>query len=115
MACGTNKIKTRSEMKSKFDDKIIRELMKHPEYREVPVLLEDGKLAFIMVCDECKFVPIKGNQPELISKQLSNALKAQLEFEGKLPDLVEELLKVKNYTVLRKAETAEVVAALRGN
>jgi len=42
------------------------------------------------------------------------ALKAQLEYEGKLPDLIEEILKTRNYNVKRKAEVKEVTSALKG-
>jgi len=109
MSCA-KPIKTRTEIKTKFD-KVVRDMAKHADYREIPVILHDGKLAFIMVCDECKFVPIDA---ELISGQLQRALKMQLEFEGKLPDLINEILKEAHYNVLRKAEVSEVTAALRG-
>jgi len=108
-------IKSRAEIKSShYPNSIIRELSKHADYREIPVLLEDGKLAFIMVCDECKFSKIETEEAKDISNQLKEALKSQLLQEGKTEDLVEEVLKHKNYNVLRKAEVSEVAAALRG-
>lgn len=114
MSCA-KPIKTRKEVKSRiFQDRVIRELVKHADYREIPVILEDGKLAFIMVCDDCKFVSIGEKESKDISEQLKRALKLQLEFEGKLPDVIEEILKMRNYTVLRKAEVSEITAVLRG-
>lgn len=114
MACSKN-IKSRSEIKStQHPGFVIRELAKHPEYREIPVILDDGKLIFIMVCDECKFVPIEEEDAKLISNQLKEAIKSQLLHEGKMAGLVNEILKTKNYNVLRKAEVSEVTAALRG-
>jgi len=114
MSCSKT-IKTRTEIKSNFiDERIIRELSKHSDYREIPIILESGKLAFIMVCDGCKFVSIGEDEAKNITNQLSQALKMQLEYEGKLPDLIEEVLKVDKHIVLRKAEVAEVTAALRG-
>ena len=114
MACGKT-IKSRVEIKSNFMDQIIiRELSKHSDYREIPVILKDGKLAFIMVCDDCKFVPISEEDANCITTQLIQALKMQLEYEGKLPDLIEEILKVRNFKVLRKAEVQEVTAAYGG-
>lgn len=112
-ACA-NPIKTRAEIKSRDQKTFIRELSKHLDYREIPVILEEGKLAFIMVCDGCKFIQINDDDAKKISDQLKRALKLQLSFEGKLPDLVDEILKSVNYNVIRKAEVAEVTAALRG-
>lgn len=114
MACA-KQIKTRAEIRSEIDrNAIIRELSKHADYREIPVILDDKKLAFIMVCDDCKFVNITEMEAKDISEQIRNGLRVQLEYEGKLPDLVEEILKQKNYNVVRKAEVSEVTAALRG-
>ena len=114
MACA-KPIKSKSEVESKlYPGKIIRDLMKHADYREIPVILDGGKLAFIMVCDECKFVKIGEDEAKNITDQLEKALKMQLEFEGKLPDLIEELTKVNKNIVLRKAEISEVSAALKG-
>ena len=112
MACGTN-IKSRSEIKSS-NGSMIRELSKHADYREIPVLLDGGKLAFIMVCDGCKFIPIEDDELKSISWQLEQAFKMQLEFEGKLPDLIDEIVKVRNFKVLRKAEVQEVTSAYGG-
>jgi len=108
-------IKTRSEVVSKLNPKVvIRELAKHADYREIPVILDDEKIAFIMVCDECKFFSIDEEKAKNISDQIVNGLRLQLEFEGKLPDLIEGILKTQNYNVKRKAEVFEVTAALRG-
>jgi hypothetical protein len=114
MKCA-NPIKTRSEIISKTNPKvIIRELAKHSDYREIPVILEGGKIAFVMVCDECKFFKVNDKIAKDISEQIRNGLRLQLEFEGKLPDLIEEVLKTQNYNVIRKAEVFEITAALRG-
>ena len=114
MAC-TKPIKTRAEIRSNTDTKIIiRELSKHADYREIPVIIGVGKIAFIMVCDECKFVNIGEQEAKDISDQIRNGLRLQLKYEGKLQDLIEEIVNTKNYNVLRKAEVAEVTAALRG-
>lgn len=114
LACA-KPIKTRSELKSELYPKlVVRELAKHADYREIPVILEQGKFAFIMVCDECKFVNIGEKEAELISNQLQTALRMQLKQEGKLPDLIEQITKEKKFNVLRKAEMSEVTAALRG-
>jgi hypothetical protein len=67
-----------------------------------------------MVCDDCKFVAIGEEEAKLISKQLRNALALQLEFEGKLPDLISEIIKTASCDVTRKAEVNEVAAVIRG-
>ena len=114
MAC-SKPIKSRAEIKSNhYPNSIVRELAKHADYREIPVILDGGKLAFIMVCNDCKFVPISEKEGQDISSQLKAGLKEQLEYEGKLPDLIQEIIRDKNCTVLRKAEVSEVTAALRG-
>lgn len=108
-------IKSRSEIKSNhYPNSIIRELGKHADYREVPVMLENGRLAFIMVCDDCKFAKIGEEEAKDISNQFKEALKAQLIHEGKTNDLIDEVVKHSKYNVLRKAEVSEVTAALRG-
>jgi len=112
MACAAN-IKTREEVTTK-SGKTIREIAKHADYKEIPVILEGGKMAFIMVCDNCKFVAIGDLEAKNITEQLGNALKMQLEYEGKLPDFIEEYSKVNHHVVLRKAEVSEITAALRG-
>lgn len=114
LAC-SKPIKTRSELKSDLYPKlVVRELARHADYREIPILLKNGRIAFIMVCDECKFVNIGEKEAEDISLQLNAGLKLQLEYEGKLPDLIEQILINRNLKVLRKAEVLEVTAALRG-
>jgi hypothetical protein len=105
-------IKSRSEIRSLTDSKvIIREISKHADYREIPVILDSGKVAFIMVCDDCKFKDI---EPEMISERLNDALRNQLEFEGKLPEMVEAILEEKKFHVSRKADVSEVMAVLKG-
>lgn len=114
MACG-KAIKSRAEIRSELDPKlIVRELSKHADYREIPVVLSDGKLAFIMVCDDCKFVPIGDEEAVQLSVQIKNGLRKQLEQEGKLPDLIEAIMGERNFDVKRKAEVSEVTQALRG-
>ena len=90
---------------------IIRELGKHSEYREIPVILSDGNIAFIMVCDACKFHAV---EPEKVTKQIQGALKLQLLWEGKTEDVVDEILKSITRTVTRKAETSEVANVMKG-
>lgn len=111
LQCG-KPIKSRVEVRSNSDKNvIIREVGRHADYREVPVLLESGQIAFLMVCDDCKF---KAVNPIIASDRLNDALKRQLEFEGKLPDMIEAILAEKKFTVLRKAEVVEVMSVLRG-
>lgn len=112
MACA-KVIKTRKEIVSKSGAPI-RELSKHNDYKEIPVILNKGQLAFIMVCDDCKFSEISKEDARNISHQLQEALKLQLEHEGKLPDVIETIVKEQNFNVVRKAEVSEVTAALRG-
>lgn len=104
MACGVP-IKTRSEVDLKF-------MAKHADYREIPVSLSDGNIAFIMVCDDCKFVEI-GEEAKKITLQIRKALRTQLIWEGKHPDLVDAIIEGNKREVLRKAETSEVVHAMR--
>lgn len=109
-------IKSRAEIKSNhFPNSIVREVAKHADYREIPVILEGGKLAFIMVCDDCKFFEIGEKEAKDLSLQMKNALKMLLGQEGKTPDMIEAVANNSNYNVLRKAEVAEVTAAYRGS
>ena len=111
MSCGIP-IKTRSEIKSMIDPRlVIREMAKHPEYKEMGVILSDGNVCFIMICDGCKFNDI---EPEKISQQLQNAYRTQFLWEGKDKDLVEEVLKTNSRKVIRKADTFEMAKALKG-
>ena len=111
MRCG-HVIKSRSEIVSKTNPQIIiREIGKHPEYREIPVILSDGNIAFIMVCDDCKFKEI---DPERVTQQVQDALSLQLLWEGKSQDIVNEILKSITRKVTRKAETSEVANVMKG-
>jgi hypothetical protein len=109
--CG-KAIKTRIEIRSSSDDKvIIREISKHADYREMPFILDTNQIAFIMVCDDCKF---KEMEMEIISERLTNALREQLKWEGKIPEVIEAIVEQKKFNVQRRAETSEVVEALKG-
>jgi hypothetical protein len=114
IVCG-RAIKTRVEIQSNRDPKIIiREISKHSDYKEIPVVLKTNQLAFLMVCDDCKAIDIGENEAVEISNSLNFALNKQLEFEGKLPDMAKAIVKEKEFNVLRKADIPEVMAALRG-
>lgn len=114
MSCG-NTIKSRQEiMSAQFPGKVIREISKHPEYKEIAVVLSDGNLAFIMVCDNCKFIEIGEEEAKKITQQISNALRSQLSWEGKTDDLIDEIIKNQPRQVIRKADVGEVTRALRG-
>ena len=111
MSCG-HVIKSRSELVSKTDPTvIIRELGKHSEYREIPVILSDNNIAFIMVCDACKFHEV---EPEKVTKQIQDALKLQLVWEGKSLEVIDEILSSITRKVTRKAEPNEVAHVLKG-
>src|SRR5258708_40157258 len=90
MSCG-NTVKARQEIKStQFPGNIIREVSKYPEYKEIPILLSDGNLAFLMVCDNCKFIEINEDTAKKITEQIKRALSAELTWEGKAQDLIDE-------------------------
>ena len=111
MSCA-KPIKTRVEARSKLDDtKIIREVMKHADYREIPVILSDGNIAFIMVCDDCKFCEVDA---EKVTTQLRKAAQVQLEWGGKTADVVEAILNKIERKVIRRAELDEVANAMKG-
>ena len=40
------------------------------------------------------------------------AFRCQLEYEGKLPDMIDAIIEKKKFTMLRKAEVSEVMAVL---
>jgi hypothetical protein len=114
MACG-NPIKSRQEMRSSLDQgKIIRDMAKHAEYREIPVYLNDGNIAFIMVCEACRQDDITPEVADKISNQLLKALRSQLEFEGKTEEVIEAVLKETTRKIIRKAEVNEVAKAMKG-
>lgn len=114
MSCSKT-IKSRQEIKSdKHQGQIVREMSKHAEYREIPVILSDGNIAFIMVCDDCKFSPISEEDAANITKQISEALKTQLIHNGKPVDVVDEIIRNINRKVVRKAETYEAARAMKG-
>lgn len=114
MSCG-KKIKTRSEIQSKkFPGKIIREMSNHSDYREIPVKLSDGNLAFIMVCDDCKFVDINPDNCRRIDNQLRQALKRQMEWHGKTEEIISAVLEKNKRTVTGRAEPSDVALAMKG-
>ena len=108
MACDKT-IKSRQEIKSQLDpNRIIREVAKHADYKEIPIVFSDGNIAFLMVCDECKFIEIDEMKAERITTQLNRALRLQLEWEGKEPEIVDEMVMRAERKVLRKAEASEL-------
>lgn len=110
MACAKT-IKSRSEIKTQ--NGLVRELAKHADYREVPVILSNGSIAFIMVCDDCKFVHIGEVEAALLTKQIFNARRIQLEHKGLTADVIQTILDQFDFPVLRKAENSEVASAMR--
>ncbi len=114
MACG-NPIKSRVEQRSMIDPSvIIREVAKHADYREIPVMLSDGNIAFIMVCDACRNVNIGEEQAALITRQLNTAFDQQLTAEGKSRELIDALIANQTRSVVRRAETSETAKILKG-
>lgn len=114
MACG-KPIKTRQEIPASSDpSKIIREVAKHADYKEIPVFLSDGNLAFLMVCDECRFIDIDEPKAARATEQLRRALRQQLSWEGKTEEVIEEILKKSTRAVIRRAEPAEVGNTVKG-
>jgi len=112
ICCG-KKIKSRMEIRSSSDKNvIIREVAKHADYREIPMLLESGQIAFIMICDDCKFKEMDAKD---ISDKLNGALRVQLQQEGKLPDMIDAIISEKRFCVVKKADVTEVMAVLKGN
>lgn len=114
MAC-SKVIKSRQEIPSKNNkDRFIYSMSQHADYKEIPVILSDGNISFLMVCDDCKFSDITEENAAKITSQISNALKSQLEHSGKSPDLIDEIIKNINRKVVRRAETSEAAKAMRG-
>lgn len=113
--CCSDTIKSRTEQRSKLDPSLVlRDMAKHADYREIPVKLSDGNIAFLMVCDACKFVEIGDHEADLVTKQINEAIRQQLEWEGKTTDVINEVLKTLTKRIVRKAEAMEVAQALRG-
>lgn len=114
MSCGKT-IKSRTEVLSKMEpNRVIRELAKHADYREIPVLLSDKNILFLMVCDDCKFVDIGEKEAPLVTNQIKEAIRSQLTWSGKTEDVIEETLKRMDRHVVRKAEPGEAATALKG-
>jgi NAD-dependent SIR2 family protein deacetylase len=113
--CCDEVIKSRVELQSeKHPGSFIREMAKHAQYREMPVVLSDGNISFLMVCEGCKFHQITDVEAERITNQIKDAARTQMLWEGKLPDLIDKILESQTRKVLRNAEVAEVTKAMKG-
>jgi hypothetical protein len=115
MACG-NAIKTRKQIPSDLSNgKVVWDLAKHADYREIPVVLSDMKISFLMICDSCRFVDIGKKEADLITGQLQRAKYQELEFEGKDKLIIDVLMEPWNKRfIMRKAEPIDIEEMMRG-
>lgn len=91
MACSLP-IKTRMEEVSRLDpSRIIYVVGKHPNYKEIPVLLTNEKsCVFLMFCDGCQDISIEDNALPL-SLLIERGWKLKYEAEGKAKDFIAAL------------------------
>lgn len=109
MACGLP-IKTRMEEVSRLDpSKIIYVVGKHPNYREVPVLLANEKsCVFLMFCDGCQDISVEENALAF-SVQIERGFKLRYESEGKTKEFMEAMDGVRDEKrVLRRLTPEEI-------
>lgn len=117
MACNIP-IKTRMEEPSKINpSRFVYVLGKHANYREIPVLLSDNSISFVMVCSDMENLPITEKEAPLISHQICNAKRMELEYEGRPNDLIEVVLNnmIAKKRVLRRLTPQEIKERFGGN
>lgn len=103
-------IKTRMEEPSKIDPKkFVYVIGTHPNYREFPVLLSDNTISFLMVSDEYQNTDITPEYADRISKQIHDAKKSELEYQGKTKEFINVALeKITSKRVIRRLTLDEI-------
>lgn len=93
----------------KYPGRTSFQLMRHAEYREIPYLLKDGSISFLIFCDEEKDVVVGEEDAKLISDQIRRAKIMELKHSGKTDDFIEKVLaNFGNKHVIRRLTDEEV-------
>lgn len=104
-------IKSRMEEVSKKDpSRLVYVLGKHSNYCEIPVLMEDHSVAFLVLSKDYKDIPIETEEAKLISQQLLRAKRMELEDQKWPEDVIEAVLfnMEKKKKVLRRLTPQEI-------
>lgn len=109
MASG-NVVAHREEHQSeKYPGKTSFKLMRHSDYREIPHLLADNSISFLIFCDEYKGTDLTPEQLELVSDQIKRAKIMELKHSGKTDDFIEKVMaNIERKKVIRRLTNEEV-------
>lgn len=101
-----NRVERESE---KFQGKTSFQLSKHADYREIPYLLKDGSVCFLIFCDEHKGTEVGESEALLVTDQIRRAKIAELKNSGKTEDFIEKIMVgFERKSVVRKLTDDEI-------
>jgi len=103
-------IKSRMEEPSKIDPKrFVYAISKHANYREIPVLLSDSTVAFLMVCDEHEGLSLSVDDLELFSQMILDGKKLEMENQGRPKAIIDATLEhLSKKRVVRRLTQQEI-------
>lgn len=107
MACA-KVIGTRHEKPSeKFSKRTFADFMKFPDYCEMPFLLKDNSIAFLMFCDEHCDIEISEENAAKMTGQLQRAKRAEVEFMGRRRKYADQILERFSQKIVVRRMTPE--------
>lgn len=84
---------SRIERESKrFRGKTTMEFMRHSDYCEMPFLMKDGSIAFLIFCEDYKNADVGEEELKRINEQLRRAKRIELKSHGKTDDFIENIM-----------------------
>jgi len=111
-------IKTRMEEPSRLDSKrFVYVVGKHANYREIPVLLADNSVSFLMVSSEMEHVVVGEPEAAKITDQIIRAKQLELENAGRSREIVSAVIAGMRdkKKVLRRLTPQEIKKIFGGN
>lgn len=103
-------IKSRMEIPSKTNPKaFVYAISKHPNYREIPALVSDGTVVFLMVSDEFENIEITPEEAQRITQQIEDGKRAEMKASGRASFYIDSVLdRMKNKKVIRIMSPSEI-------
>lgn len=93
----------------KFPGKTLMQFQRYIDYREVPYILKDGSISFLIFCDQYKDHEMSDEEVERVNAQLYRAKVAELKYSGRTDEFINTFLaNIENKHVVRRMTEEEI-------
>lgn len=100
----------RTERESKkFPGKTLMQFYRYADYREIPYILSDGSVSFLIFCDQYKDHELNDEEVALVNDQIRRARIMEMKYSGRSGEFIEKIISgIENKKIIRRMTESEV-------